>query len=80
MNYIEIGGRREGIGAGMFVFVAGVCVGVLLGGLIGGALFACEREPQPAKTSAPAALTADDRCHALPGEQCECWVKPWGAK
>ncbi len=44
-------------------------LGVVLGALLSGGLDRVEQTHS--------LLTPDDRCDALPGERCECWVAPW---
>lgn len=64
MTEIVIGHeRREGIGAGTLVFTIGLCVGVLIGSIVGVALVVYEPDP-----GRPHQAT-----QAQPGEHCECW-------
>ena len=42
----------------------------LIGALLSGGLDRAEQTP-------PRLLSPDERCDALPGERCECWVAPW---
>lgn len=61
MTEIVIGHeRREGISAGTLIFTVGLCVGVLLGSVVGAAIAIYDPEPGQAR-------------EARPGEHCECW-------
>lgn len=51
------------------IFAVGLTLGVVLGALLSGGLDRAEQTPR--------LLTPDERCDALPGERCECWVAPW---
>lgn len=61
MTEIVIGHeRREGIGAGTLVFTIGMCVGVMIGSVVGAALAVYDPDPGAARQDQP-------------GGYCKCW-------
>ena len=59
--------RREAAAA---MFALGLTIGVILGALLSGGVSKADAPPHRP-------VTPDERCDALPGERCECWVAPW---
>lgn len=72
MRDLVVGDERpRAVFAHVRAFVVGVVAGVLAHALWSAA------DARERRTGVVTTDDADERCGALPGERCECWVRPW---